>query len=407
MTAPTLSVETAGNDVWDALVIGAGPAGAVAARQLALAGGRVLLVEAKAFPRAKVCGACLNSRALAILGELGLGEIPAALGGMPVEQFRVRSSGRDVPLALPGGMAVSRSRFDSALVEAAIAAGADFLSETTGHLGTACGNSRDECRIVSLRSGGRAGVVARARVVLAADGLGHASLRDHPEFSSRVSGDAHIGVGGQLTDFPAAYAAGTIFMAVGRHGYVGLVRIEAAQLNIAGALAPEFIKTCGGTAPAVEAVLSEAGFPPIGALSQADWHGTVALTRSSARTAGRRVLLLGDAAGYVEPFTGEGMAWALSAAAAVARLVPRGAFEWHAGLEREWQATLRRLVTNRQRLCRLLAMALRHPWAVRALLGAVSFAPALAGPIIRSVNRSPATKRRSVDFSPRESSRVD
>src|SRR3974390_482996 len=78
---PTLSVETAGNDVWDAIVIGAGPAGAVAGRQSALAGGRLLLVDAKAFPRAKVCGACLNSRALDLLCELGLGAIPSALGG--------------------------------------------------------------------------------------------------------------------------------------------------------------------------------------------------------------------------------------------------------------------------------------------------------------------------------------
>ena len=42
---------------WDVVVIGAGPAGAIAARQIALAGARVLLVERKSFPRRKVCGA--------------------------------------------------------------------------------------------------------------------------------------------------------------------------------------------------------------------------------------------------------------------------------------------------------------------------------------------------------------
>jgi flavin-dependent dehydrogenase len=388
--APTLSAETAGNDVWDVIVIGAGPAGAVAARQAALAGGRVLLVDAKAFPRAKVCGACLNSRALALLREVGLDEIPVALGGVPVDQFRVRSSGREAQLALPVGIAVSRARFDAALVNAAITAGADFLPEATALVGEACGSDQSECRVVSLRRGGAGTVLARARVVLAADGLGHASLRNHPEFSSRVAGDARIGVGGQLAEYPAEYGAGTIFMAVGRHGYVGLVQIEEGQLNVAGALAPEFVKSAGGPAPAIGAVLKEAGFPPIVALCQADWHGTVPLTRSSARAAGRRVLLLGDAAGYVEPFTGEGMAWALAAAGAVAQFAARGAFEWHRGIEREWQRALRRLVTNHQRWCRVLAIALRHPWAVRALLSAVSLAPTLAGPIIRSVNRPPA-----------------
>lgn len=386
MIAPTLSVETAGNDVWDVIVIGAGPAGAVAARQSALAGGRVLLVDSKSFPRSKVCGACLNSRALALLNSLGLGEIPSSLGGRPVGRFHVRSAGREAQLALPAGIAVSRARFDAALVTAAIAAGADFLPETTAQVGEACGSHCAECRIVSLRRGGAGHVLARARVVLAADGLGHASLRNHHEFSSRVAGDARIGVGGQLTEYPAEYGSETIFMAVGRHGYVGLVQVEEGQLNVAGALAPEFVKSTGGAAPAVEAVLAEARFPPIAALARADWQGTVALTRSSARTAGRRVLLLGDAAGYVEPFTGEGMAWALAAAAAVAPLVPRGAFEWHQGIERNWQQTLRRLVTSRQRWCRVLALALRHPWAVRTLLSAVNLAPSLAGPIIRSVN---------------------
>ena len=59
---------------WDGIVIGAGPAGAMAARQLALAGRRVLLVEKKRFPRWKICGACLNGQALAApaLGRPGI-----------------------------------------------------------------------------------------------------------------------------------------------------------------------------------------------------------------------------------------------------------------------------------------------------------------------------------------------
>ena len=61
------SIEAAevGKCIWDVLVIGAGPAGAMATRQLARLGLQPLLVERKAFPRAKVCGACLNQRAIA------------------------------------------------------------------------------------------------------------------------------------------------------------------------------------------------------------------------------------------------------------------------------------------------------------------------------------------------------
>ena len=78
-----------------------------------------------------------------------------------------------------------------------------------------------------------------AAVVLAADGLAHASLRDCTEFTSRVARDARIGLGAAIVDYPPAYAPGTIFMAVGRLGYVGLVRVEDGLLNIAAALAPD------------------------------------------------------------------------------------------------------------------------------------------------------------------------
>ena len=57
---------------WDAIVIGAGPSGAMAARRLSLAGARVLLVEKKRFPRLKVCGACLSRAALEELDRAGL-----------------------------------------------------------------------------------------------------------------------------------------------------------------------------------------------------------------------------------------------------------------------------------------------------------------------------------------------
>jgi 2-polyprenyl-6-methoxyphenol hydroxylase-like FAD-dependent oxidoreductase len=183
-------------------------------------------------------------------------------------------------------------------------------------------------------------------------------------------------------------------MAVGRHGYVGLVRVEEGRLNIAGALTLEFVKAAGSPAAALGAVVEEAGFPAIGSLSQEDWQGTIAISRRSPRTAGRRVLLLGDAAGYVEPFTGEGIAWAFAAAVAVDPFVARGLACWNETLERDWQNALRRLVRRRQYWCRLLALASRHPLAARIALGAVSLFPSIAQPVIRHVNRPPTLEFR-------------
>jgi flavin-dependent dehydrogenase len=350
---------------------------------------RVLLVDSKAFPRPKVCGASLNGQALAILKLVGLGDLPASLGGIAVNQFDVRSRGCGVKLPLPEGIAVSRNRFDAALVEQAIAAGVDFLPEAMATLATVEEGAADDWRECWLRHRDRAPVQVRARVVLAADGLGHGSLRDHPEFSSRVAPRTRIGLGGQVTEYPDDYGPGTISMAVGRSGYVGLVRVEDDRLNIAAALDTEFVKKSGGPAQALAGVIQEAGFPTIASLPQTDWHGTIALSRHSRRCAGRRVLLLGDAAGYVEPFTGEGMAWAFAAAIAAPRFVARGLASWEAAIERDWQQTLGRVVRGRQHWCRLLAFATRHPLVARAVLGAVSLAPSLAAPIIRSINRAP------------------
>ncbi len=395
MIAATITVEKAASQVWEALVMGAGPAGALAARQAALAGKRVLLVDAKGFPRQKVCGACLNGQSLAVLKSVDLEKLPDSLGGIALNQFDVRSGGRGVRIALPEGIAVSRLNFDAALVEAAVAAGAAFLPETSAVLGELGGGDGDECRAVHLRYRDGLSVAARTRIALAADGLGHTSLREHSEFGSQVLAAARIGLGGQVASFPAEYNPGTIFMAVDRHGYVGLVRVEDGRLNIAAALAPDFVKHAGGPPQAMASVLAQAGFPEIGSLPDADWHGTLPLTRRTQRTAARRVLVLGDAAGYVEPFTGEGMAWAFAAGAAATPFIERGLLAWDEVLERDWQATLNQLVLNRQRWCRRLAWGLRHPLAIRIVLGALSLVPSLAAPVVRKLNEPPQVAARS------------
>jgi flavin-dependent dehydrogenase len=394
--AATVNLDRADSAVWDALVVGAGPAGTLAARQLGLAGRRVLLVDSKSFPRPKVCGASLNGQALAILRSVGLGDLPEALGGIAIHQFDVRSNGRGVKLPLPEGVAVSRNKFDAALVEQAIAAGADFLPETTATLGSIVDGTDAEWRVCWLRQYDREPIQVRARAVLAADGLGHGSLREHPEFCSRVAQHSRIGLGGLVTEYPDDYTPGTISMAVGQQGYVGLVRVEEGWLNVAAALTPDCVKGAGGPAQAMAGVLDEAGFPPIPSLIEADWHGTIALSRHTQRCAGRRVLLLGDAAGYVEPFTGEGMAWAFAAAIATPRFVARGQASWDQQIECDWQQMLQRSVRRRQHWCRMLAFATRHPWAVRIVLGAVSLAPLLAAPIIRSINRAPNDTRATI-----------
>jgi flavin-dependent dehydrogenase len=368
---------------WDALVIGAGPAGALAARQLAAAGLQILLVDRKPFPRSKVCGCCLNPRTIATLRQVGLGGLLASHGATPLERFVLRSAGREVALPLPGGLALSREVLDAALVRAAIAARARFLPETSAAVLPAI--PLGDSRLVRLTAADHRSYDVAARVVLAADGLGRSSLPPR-EFASRIHPRAKIGLGAIVADGSPNYTAGVIYMAVGRHGYAGLVRLEDGRLNVAAAVHPAFVKRCGGPGAAVANLIETAGFAVPTSLVTAAWHGTVELTRHTPRPAGHRVLLLGDAAGYVEPFTGEGIAWALAAAAAAPPLVQRGLPHWDESIEADWLKLRRRLVERRQAWCRGAAWLLRRPRLVQATMQLLKWFPALARPVVRRLS---------------------
>lgn len=186
---------------------------------------------------------------------------------------------------------------------------------------------------------------------------------------------------------PAFYAPGTIHMATGRGGYVGLVRVEDDRLDVAAAFDPAFVKQQAGPGPAAETILAEAGWPVPPGLADSPWKGTPALTRQPVRLATYRQFVVGDAAGYVEPFTGEGMAWAVTSAAALAPIAARAVRHWDDNLMPEWEDTHRRLVGRRQGVCRVVSRVLRSPLLTGLAVRALSFAPVLAGPVVAALNR--------------------
>jgi len=325
-----------------------------------------------------------------VLRAVGLGMLVAELGGIDLDSFELRLLGRSARLGLPAGAALSRTRLDAALLGAAIAAGIEFLPETL-----ACVDNIDiNTRRVLLTHHGRT-LTARARVILVAAGLAHTCLARDPTFQTRTRAGSRIGAGCVIESFPEFFHNHTIFMAVGRHGYVGLVRLEDGLLNVAAALEKSFVKRSGGPGSAAASVLAEAGFPPVCALPSASWHGTASLTRRTSPLAAERLFVLGDAAGYVEPFTGEGIAWALISAQAIEPLVRRGIERWEPGLAQAWPALERRLVGRRQRLCRWLALLLGHPWLARNAFALMSRMPLITNRMINHVNAPSVLSRAS------------
>jgi flavin-dependent dehydrogenase len=187
------------------------------------------------------------------------------------------------------------------------------------------------------------------RVLVAADGLGHPSLRNLGEFRRIRESAWRVGLGTVIPRFRTGDGHHTIQMAIAPEGYVGMVEAERGLCVVAAAVEPRHLRACGDASTAIECILHETK-SPIPEFSGA-WQGTPALTERLVRPVGWRVVVVGDAAGYVEPFTGEGIAWALTDAATVPRLVHRGLHDWTDRVERDW-IRARNRVLGSQRLCR-------------------------------------------------------
>ena len=370
----------------DIVVVGAGPAGSMAAREIARAGASVLLVDRSVFPRGKVCGACLNAGALQILASVGLGHVPERLGAELLDTLVLSSRNRSARLPLAGSRAVSRRAFDHALVDAARAQSAEFWSGARATLGEV---RRDHRLVLVTRDGGA--VTVAARVVLDATGLGWGlAAPDTP--APRVAKDSRIGLGATFIDDAYPVRPGELHMVVGRSGYVGIVRVESGVLNVAAAIDPAALRG-GRPHRVITALLSSVGLRPLPDRAHEEWRGTPSLTRSAADFGGERLLRLGDAAGYVEPFTGEGMCWALSGATAVAPLALAGAARWEDELLDQWRSYQGAALRMSRRLCRLLVPALRRPWMVGGALALLDAMPGLATPFVRRAARAPALLR--------------
>lgn len=369
--------------VWDVIVIGAGVAGSVLSRELAREGLRTLLVESKPFPRPKVCGSCFNGLALSVFEQTGLMHAVHAAGAVPLARFEAMRRGRILKVPIFEGLAVSRTAIDENLARAAVESGVTFRDGTTAVVAS----SRPETSFREVRLHTREGVrTVAAKVVIVAAGLGRTCFEADSVHRSRFAKHARIGAGCILAEAPASFRPGVIHMAIGRSGYLGLVRVEHGLLNVAGAFAPDFVKLHGSPGAAAVEVLRESGFANIPGLADGKWSGTPPLTRRTRPLADDRVFLVGDAAGYVEPFTGEGMGWALASAMALKPIVLRAAECWNPQLSAQWESTYERIVGRRQGICRILAAILNRPALSSMVFRVARVAPALTTRIVRRID---------------------
>jgi flavin-dependent dehydrogenase len=380
---------------WDALVIGAGPAGSAAAISLARAGRRVLVVDREAHPRVKVCGCCLGPLGQRVLDELGVtlaGGGDGVAGARTIDRVTLASRGVRAELVMPEMLVIGRDELDVRLLREAVACGASVAWPVVGRV---LDGQRAE-----LRWACGASVTVRAHVTLACDGLAGSAVRGVQVLEARVARGSRVGLSAVVDAGPDAAAwpaeLDGLCMCVGRDGYVGAVRLACGRLDLAAAVDPRAVGAMGGGAKVARAVIAEAlgrgdalAEMLAGATERAAragaWRGTPPLTRRRRELTWRSTLVVGDCAGYVEPFTGEGMGWALMAGGEAGRLcelalaAPAAQREnMLAGWTRRWHE----LLVRRRTMCGVVAGVARRP-AVTA--GLVSFARLMPGVAARAM----------------------
>lgn len=349
----------------DAVVIGAGPAGSAAAIEMARSGMDVVLLEKRRFPREKVCGCCLNLAAAQELSSLGAAEVMDSW--IPTRSLEIRAAGESAILPHKGGV-LSRGRLDSTLLTLAGRSGARVLTQAIAHVQPETGKF---ARTVRVSIDGMQREI-EATCVIAADGIGGSSLRELPEFDWRVEPDALMGLG-CLVQGEAGPSPGRILMGVANAGYVGLVRLENGLTDVAAATKPDFVRSCGDGSRAIRRLCDAAGIE--GIEPRGPVHGTPLLTRTRGSVESGRVIVVGDASAYVEPFTGEGMSWALWSgrrAALWAQATVRGLT---AG---DWAAELNRGLSRRRWACRMVAKVLRQGDRCKGIVEAAGALPRCA-----------------------------
>jgi flavin-dependent dehydrogenase len=375
----------------DVVVVGAGPAGSIAGIVLARAGVAVRLVDRATFPRDKLCGDTVNPGTLERLRRLGVeGDLDAR--ALRVAGMRVTGESGDVidgryPRG-QSGRAIVRRDLDWILLRQAIAAGCEYESAVAVRRATV-----DESRGVGRVTGVVAGADGRervlpARVVVAADGR-HSTiafglgLARHPVRPRRWAVGGYFGDGG--VSVPAAEGATFGEMHVRRDCYIGVAPVPGGLTNVclvrpSGAGDTALADPAGllTRALAADSQLRDR-FADARLVAPPVVLGPLAV--ESPRTMIDGLLFAGDAAGFIDPMTGDGLRFAVQGG----ELAAAAALQ---ALEHGWTGVHARLAADRRRA---FASKWRFNRALRALVSsaraidAAAVATRLAPGILRAV----------------------
>ena len=365
------------------LIVGGAVAGASCAIQLRKSGVEVLIVEKESFPRAKVCGCCIGGSGMKLLAQLGVAsEVIAA--GVATNRWHGFFDGRKIELPIDQGVAISREVLDPILLKQAEQLGAMVQMPCEAVVR----NVSDESVRVELKSSG-IGEVFDCDVVVIASGLRSGDAGGTLQWIEKPNGPFGVSFSATCD----AFRPGTISMACTDDGYVGIVVLADGRIDVAAALRSGADAAACKPVERVHAILQQCGV-------QHDWVDvsstmTTAPLRRTRRSGHGRVLAIGDAAGYVEPFTGEGMTWAMKSGIASAQLIadqvassqclPGPLHEDASTLSSlgdQWARKSQELLKTEKRTCRVVTSMLRSSAARMVAAKTLAVFPGLARPLL-------------------------
>ncbi len=310
----------------DVIILGAGPAGSTLALRLAAGGLRVLLIDKKKFPREKVCGEFLNPRGVALLEELGLKEAVELHSPESVFGQKIHSENGSVMQGLYGeknGLALPRPLFDSILLDSAKKKENIEVWEEASVTEIESASSKN-IRIQGVDVSGKT-FQAEASLLVGADGVqsfvakqrGLQSKKNRaPKYAlaTRFSGVKHQN-------------RGEMFLIP--NGYIGLAPLGQNTVGVS-AVIPQTLShsLAGNPQQRFDEILNRA--PKLQQRLQTGKQICPVLAtgwrpRYFKKIIAHRTLLVGDAAFFVDPFTGEGMSLALLGSKLAAQAILKAA----------------------------------------------------------------------------------